>query len=103
MPTMNKTLDDDTILDICDKAGSLRTDFTDEEIERIPVEKRPLFFTLLQAKVDEESCNAELDEATKNQRPCVLARDAAAIALGNMRQTTFIDEHRRTIAAWNAA
>jgi hypothetical protein len=94
---------DQSMIEIHDNAGKIRTDFSESEIEKIPEAIRPLFWKLIECKIAEDDADAEMSDAIKHRHECVTARDAAVVALGELRKTSHVDELRKVIAARNSA
>jgi hypothetical protein len=59
-------------LDVFDKCGKLRTDFSDREIETLTPERRQRFFALVAASTEADAAEQAVRDAEANVRDCVV-------------------------------
>ncbi len=91
-------------IEIFDRMGALRRDFTEEEIATLPEDRQALFFDMVRATTDKEDAQTELTNALADEAASVRALQAAVDADRKARPPrTFLQEHRAAIAAYNSS
>jgi hypothetical protein len=85
--------------DVRDKYGQLRTDFTDEEIAKLPAAKKKVFFALIEAWTGFNDAEAALKEVKQKLHAVVREKDALAVKLGEEKKISRIEALRDNIRA----
>ena len=91
-------------IEIFDRMGALRRDFSETEIAALPEEKQTLFFDMVRATTEKEDAQTELTDALADEARSVRELQAA-VDLDRLARPprTFLQEHRAAIAAYNAS
>jgi hypothetical protein len=88
---------------IFDKYAQLRTDFTDEEIAKLPAPKKKIFFALIKAWTAETDAASAHKASKEKLYATVREKDAMAVKLGEARQISRIEALRDNIRARDEA